>query len=195
MTRSARARLARALRELSIALLPAQFPQARGRSGRMFRTLHQRLPKELRVAGITKHDGCRALPRRLRFARCFRWPSGDCKPLRRLAANPLFSLARPEGLEPPTHCLEGSCSVRLSYGRTQEKLQPEHTAGVGKTTVLAVAVRPRCDASLNAMPLYGAAFGTASQAVRLAAASAPLAPSRPKSGTSSPGQRIRSASV
>ena len=27
--------------------------------------------------------------------------------------------ARPEGLEPPTHCLEGSCSVPLSYGRSQ----------------------------------------------------------------------------
>jgi hypothetical protein len=26
-------------------------------------------------------------------------------------------LARPEGLEPPTRCLEGSRSVQLSYGR------------------------------------------------------------------------------
>ena len=26
-------------------------------------------------------------------------------------------LVRPEGLEPPAHCLEGSCSIHLSYGR------------------------------------------------------------------------------
>ena len=30
---------------------------------------------------------------------------------------PLFSLARPEGFEPPAKSLEGSCSVQLSYGR------------------------------------------------------------------------------
>ena len=28
-----------------------------------------------------------------------------------------LSLARQEGLEPPTHCLEGSCSIHLSYWR------------------------------------------------------------------------------
>ena len=27
---------------------------------------------------------------------------------------------RPEGLEPPTRCLEGSCSIHLSYGRAQK---------------------------------------------------------------------------
>ena len=26
-------------------------------------------------------------------------------------------MARPEGFEPPTLCLEGRCSIRLSYGR------------------------------------------------------------------------------
>ena len=26
-------------------------------------------------------------------------------------------VARPEGFEPPTLCLEGRCSIRLSYGR------------------------------------------------------------------------------
>ncbi len=26
-------------------------------------------------------------------------------------------LARQKGLEPPTHCLEGSCSIHLSYWR------------------------------------------------------------------------------
>jgi hypothetical protein len=27
--------------------------------------------------------------------------------------------ARPAGFEPATHCLEGSCSIRLSYGRPE----------------------------------------------------------------------------
>ena len=26
-------------------------------------------------------------------------------------------VARPEGIEPPTTCLEGRCSIQLSYGR------------------------------------------------------------------------------
>ena len=29
----------------------------------------------------------------------------------------VLSVVRPEGLEPPAHCLEGSCSIHLSYGR------------------------------------------------------------------------------
>ncbi len=27
-------------------------------------------------------------------------------------------LACPEGLEPPTYCLEGNCSIQLSYGQS-----------------------------------------------------------------------------
>ena len=30
----------------------------------------------------------------------------------------ILTLARQEGLEPPAYCLEGSCSIRLSYWRT-----------------------------------------------------------------------------
>jgi hypothetical protein len=29
-------------------------------------------------------------------------------------------MVRPEGFEPPTLCLEGRCSIRLSYGRAVE---------------------------------------------------------------------------
>ena len=29
-----------------------------------------------------------------------------------------LSVASPEGLEPPTHVLEGHCSIRMSYGLT-----------------------------------------------------------------------------
>lgn len=43
----------RALRQLGITLIPAYSPQARGRSERVFRTLQDRLPKELALAGIS----------------------------------------------------------------------------------------------------------------------------------------------
>jgi transposase len=46
----------RALRELHIELIPAYSPQARGRSERIFRTLQDRLPKELRLQGISERD-------------------------------------------------------------------------------------------------------------------------------------------
>lgn len=43
----------RALAQLGIEHIPAYSPEARGRSERMFRTLQDRLPKELRLAGIS----------------------------------------------------------------------------------------------------------------------------------------------
>lgn len=43
----------RALTQLSIEHIPAYSPEARGRSERMFSTLQDRLPKELKLAGIT----------------------------------------------------------------------------------------------------------------------------------------------
>jgi len=42
----------RALQQLGITLIPAYSPEARGRSERVFRTLQDRLPKELALAGI-----------------------------------------------------------------------------------------------------------------------------------------------
>jgi len=44
----------RALRQLGIEHIPAYSPEARGRSERAFRTLQDRLPKELALAGITE---------------------------------------------------------------------------------------------------------------------------------------------
>jgi hypothetical protein len=44
----------RALHQLGITLIPAYSPEARGRSERVFRTLQDRLPKELALAGITE---------------------------------------------------------------------------------------------------------------------------------------------
>ncbi len=46
----------RAMRQLSIDMIPAYSPQARGRCERMFSTHQERLPKELRLAGITHMD-------------------------------------------------------------------------------------------------------------------------------------------
>lgn len=46
----------RALRELSIRLIPSYSPQARGRSERSFRTWQGRLPQELRIREITDVD-------------------------------------------------------------------------------------------------------------------------------------------
>jgi transposase len=43
----------RALQQLGITLIAAYSPEARGRSERVFRTLQDRLPKELALAGIT----------------------------------------------------------------------------------------------------------------------------------------------
>lgn len=46
----------RALRDLSIKLIPAYSPQARGRSERSFRTWQGRLPQELRLRGISSPE-------------------------------------------------------------------------------------------------------------------------------------------
>ena len=51
--RQALTQVGRALRELSIKLIPAYSPQARGRSERSFRTWQGRLPQELRIREIT----------------------------------------------------------------------------------------------------------------------------------------------
>ena len=50
----------RALKQLGIEHIAAYSPQARGRSERLFRTLQDRLPKELRLAGITTIEAANA---------------------------------------------------------------------------------------------------------------------------------------
>jgi hypothetical protein len=45
-----------------------------------------------------------------------------------VSADQAFNLARPAGFEPATGCLEGSCSVRLSYGRPETSVADEDHA-------------------------------------------------------------------
>lgn len=52
VAKSALTQVGRALAQLGIEHIPAYSPQARGRSERLFRTLQDRLPKELKLAGI-----------------------------------------------------------------------------------------------------------------------------------------------
>lgn len=59
----------RALRQLGIELIPAYSPEARGRSERMFETLQNRLPQELRLRGITDMEEAN------RFLREEYWPA------------------------------------------------------------------------------------------------------------------------
>ena len=39
-------------------------------------------------------------------------------------------LVRPEGLEPPAHCLEGSCSIHLSYGRLKVQVSAKRCLNI-----------------------------------------------------------------
>jgi len=66
----------RALKQLGIEHIPAYSPEARGRSERMFATLQDRLPKELKLAGIGDIEGANSFMREVylpahnaRFAR------------------------------------------------------------------------------------------------------------------------------
>jgi transposase len=52
VSRTALTQVGRALEQLGIEHIAAYSPQARGRSERLFRTLQDRLPKEMRLAGI-----------------------------------------------------------------------------------------------------------------------------------------------
>ncbi|CAN5554877.1 hypothetical protein BH23BAC4_BH23BAC4_02020 [soil metagenome] len=53
MAKDTLTQVGRALAQLGIEHIAAYSPQARGRSERVFRTLQDRLPKELKLAGIT----------------------------------------------------------------------------------------------------------------------------------------------
>ncbi len=60
VSRTTLTQVGRALQQLGIEHIAAYSPEARGRSERLFRTLQDRLPKELRLAGITTLDAANA---------------------------------------------------------------------------------------------------------------------------------------
>lgn len=60
VSRTTLTQVGRALKQLGIEHIAAYSPQARGRSERVFRTLQDRLPKELALAGITTMEAANA---------------------------------------------------------------------------------------------------------------------------------------
>ena len=65
-------------------------------------------------------------------------------------------MARPEGLEPPTCCLEGSCSIQLSYGhRGQDKKELVGAEGFELSTLCS---QSRCATRLRYAPTRGNEF-------------------------------------
>ena len=53
-------------------------------------------------------------------------------------------MARQEGLEPATYCLEGSCSIQLSYWRIMERVTGiEPASPAWKAGALAVVLHPQ----------------------------------------------------
>jgi transposase len=78
--RQALTQVGRALRELTIKLIPAYSPQARGRSERNFRTWQGRLPQELRVREIGSPEEANRFLKRTyirEFKRKFATPAAD----------------------------------------------------------------------------------------------------------------------
>lgn len=63
--RQSLSQVGRALRDLSIRLIPSYSPQARGRSERSFRTWQGRLPQELRIREITDVEDANRFLRRI----------------------------------------------------------------------------------------------------------------------------------
>ena len=59
-------------------------------------------------------------------------------------------MARQEGFEPPTYCLEGSCSIRMSYWRMLERVTGiEPASPAWKAGALAVVLHPQAADTSN----------------------------------------------
>ena len=75
-----------------------------------------------------------------------------------MRGNVIETLACPEGIEPPTHSLEGCCSIQLSYGQKSNKKGPER--GLFSCVVGAIGFEPttlwsqtRCATRLRYAPI------------------------------------------
>jgi hypothetical protein len=69
-------------------------------------------------------------------------------------------MARPEGFEPPTRCLEGSRSILLSYGRGSDAAQGGLHTTVHHTTDAIVGLSTVIACYLKALPIYESAVIT-----------------------------------
>jgi hypothetical protein len=126
----------RAMNQLGIEMVPAYSPEARGRSERMFGTLQNRLPQELRVRGITDmEEANRFLRERFlsehnaRFARKAEQSGSAFTPLMGFALDDVLCIQqermvskdntlRYKGvsiqiLEDPVRCSYAKCKVRI----------------------------------------------------------------------------------
>ncbi len=110
VSKTVRTQVGRALAQLGIRHIAAYSPEARGRSERAFRTLQDRLPKELALAGITT------------IAAANRWLAETYWP----AHNAVFAVASADA---------GSAFVRDRTGRVREILciQEERRVGNANT--------------------------------------------------------------
>ena len=69
-------------------------------------------------------------------------------------------MARWKGLEPLAYCLEGSCSIQLSYQRTMERVMGiEPTRPAWKAGILPLNYTRKYDPFQTARPLYHRASG------------------------------------
>ena len=79
-----------------------------------------------------------------------------------------FSLARPEGLEPPTARFEAWCSIRLSYGRTDLDYRKSRDDRVAENPILGGYPGKPLDKEINAIVERIEAFRTSDhQSLRL----------------------------
>ena len=113
----------RALAELGIEHIAAYSPQARGRSERAFRTLEDRLPKELALAGITGIDAANAWLRatylpahNARFAVAPETAAPSCRP-RRSSGATCSACARPARSATTTACAGRAAACRSRRAR------------------------------------------------------------------------------
>ena len=71
-------------------------------------------------------------------------------------------LARPAGFEPATRCLEGSCSVRLSYGRSNVIVYGEdHATATRRSQCVGLEAAPPRETLTVSFPRAPPAEGTA----------------------------------
>jgi hypothetical protein len=138
----------RALKQLGIGHIPAYSPEARGRCERAFRTLQDRLPKELALAGITTVEAAN------RFLREVYLPEHNAR-FAVPAEEPAAAFVQvPEALWRDVLCLQEACcsapTTEVGAG-SQARASATTTASAG-TAAACRSRRPRCGPTWCARP-------------------------------------------